>query len=104
MEELSGTLIYWYISVGLIVGLSITVIIGKEGVSFIANIIFGLIGGLIMGMIGLVTGMGDGMFFSFIGTWLFLFLINVFHQHHIEDLADDLREGKPIYKKQSSVR
>ncbi|MDZ7757975.1 hypothetical protein [Rhodohalobacter sp.] len=43
MTGLTGTLIYWYISVGLIVGLSMAIIIGKEGVSFNSNIIFGVI-------------------------------------------------------------
>jgi|SRR6056297_1478538 len=99
MGELTGTLIYWYISVGLIVGLSMAVIIGKEGVSFSANIISGVIGSLAIGIIGLLTGIGDGVFFSFLGTWLFLFLVNVFHQHHKEDLTDDLREAKPVYGK-----
>jgi hypothetical protein len=99
MSELTGTLIYWYISVGLIVGLSMALIIGKEGVSFGANIIFGVIGSVGIGIIGLLTRIGDGVFFSFLGTWLFLFLVNVFHQHHKEDLMDDLREAKPVYKK-----
>ena len=104
MGELSGTLIYWYMFVGLIVGLSMAVIIGKEGISFIASIIFGVIGGLALGVIGLVTGIGDGVFFSFVGTWLFLFLINVLHQLHMEELAVDLRDTKSIFKKHSASR
>ena len=99
MSELTGTLIYWYISVGLIVGLSMALIIRKEGVSFGANILFGVIGSSLIGIIGLFTGIGDGVFFSFLGIWLFLFLVNVFHQHHKEDLTDDLREAKPVYGK-----
>lgn len=102
MGELSGTLIYWYISVGLIVGLANSVIIGKEGVRFISNIIFGVIGAVIMGMIGFAAGLGDGVFLSFIATWLFLFIVNVFHQHHKEELSEDLRDAKPIYKKHST--
>lgn len=99
MAELSGTLIYWYISVGLIVGLSMVAVIGKEGVSFSANIIFGVIGSVAIGVIGMITGIGDGVFFSFIGTWLLLFLVNVFHQLYKEDLIDDLSEAKQVYKK-----
>lgn len=104
MDVITGTLIYWYISVGLIVGLSMALIIRKEGVSFYANIIFGVIGSVGIGIIGIATGIGDGVFFSFIGTWLFLFLINVFHQHHKEDLTDDLREAKPVLKRSSPIR
>jgi uncharacterized membrane protein YeaQ/YmgE (transglycosylase-associated protein family) len=99
MESLSGTLIYWYISVGLIVGLVNGMVIGREGVSLFANLGFGILGAVLMGIIGLIFGIGDGVFFSFIATWPFLFLVNVFHQHHQEDLMEDLRDAKPQYKK-----
>jgi len=67
-----------------------SVIIGKEGVSFSANIIFDVIGSVGIGIIG------GGVFFSFLGAWLFLFLVNVFHQDHKGDLTDDLRGAKPV--------
>jgi uncharacterized membrane protein YeaQ/YmgE (transglycosylase-associated protein family) len=102
MEQLSGTLIYWYISVGLIVGLVNGLVIGKEGVSFFANLGFGVLGAVIMGIIGLLFGIGDGVFFSFIATWPFLFLVNVFHHHHREELLEDLRDAKPFYKKKQA--
>jgi uncharacterized membrane protein YeaQ/YmgE (transglycosylase-associated protein family) len=100
METLTGTLIYWYISIGLIVGLVYGQIMKKEGVSFYANIFWGVIGAVIMGTIGQIMGIGEGVFFAFLATWPFLFLINVFHQHHEEDITGEIKhDAMVIYKK-----
>jgi len=98
MGEITGTLIYWYISVGLIVGFANAIIVGKEGVSFFTNIIFGIIGALIMGLVGFTAGLGDGVFLSFIATWPFLFLVNVFHRHHVEEVLGETHEAEISYK------
>lgn len=90
METLSLTLIYWYGSVGAAVGFIFGVIIRKEGVSVEANLFWGVVGAIIMGVIGFDTGIGDGVLFSFMATWTFLFLINVFHQHHVEDVLGEI--------------
>lgn len=97
MGELTRTLIYWYVSIGLIVGLSSALIIGKEGVSFFSNIIFGVIGAVSMGLIGFVAGIGDGLFVSFIATWPFLFLVNVFHRHHVEEVLGETHDAEINY-------
>lgn len=90
METLTGVHIYWFISVGLIVGLVMGLIVGKEGVSLEGNIIMGAVGAVIMGIVGVYVGFSDGVWFSFIGLIAFLFIINVFHQHHVEDVLGEI--------------
>ncbi|MEX0770508.1 MAG: hypothetical protein WD035_07240 [Balneolaceae bacterium] len=89
MEFVDGITIYWFISIGLMVGWVTGIVIGKEGKSAYANLFWGVISSIIMGMIGASAGLGDGLLFSFVGTLAFLFLVNVFHQHHQEDLHID---------------
>jgi uncharacterized membrane protein YeaQ/YmgE (transglycosylase-associated protein family) len=90
MEALTGVQIYWYTSVGLIVGFLIGIFIKKEGVSLRGNLFWGVVGANIMGYIGVQFGLSDGVWFAFIATWPFLFLINAFHQHHIEDVLGEM--------------
>lgn len=97
MEALTLTLIYWYASVGLLVGLVFGLIIEKEGVSLEANVFWGFVGGIIMGIIGLYWGIGDGVFFSSFTNLAFLFLINVFHQHHVEDKLGEIDHPAHIH-------
>lgn len=52
-----------------------------------------------MGFIGVQFGLNDGLWFSFIATWPFLFLINVFHQHHIEDVLGEIEHPAKIWHK-----
>ena len=49
MEILSGVHIYWFISMGLLVGLIIGLIAGREGMSVEGNILYGAIGAVIRG-------------------------------------------------------
>lgn len=77
--------VFSFITVGLLVGFIIGSLIKEEGISLYANMFWGVISGLINGWIGLWFLQGDGVFFAFQGTWAFLFLVNVFHQHHVED-------------------
>lgn len=99
MEELTLTLIYWYGSLGLLVGFVFGMVIKKEGVSLEANIFWGFVGGIIMGIIGLNRGIADGVFFSFFTNLAFLFLINVFHQHHMEDKLGEIQHPAHVAKK-----
>jgi len=99
MEELSATLIYWYMSCGSIAGLVVGSIIGKEGVSFGANLVWGICGGVIMGVIGLYMGLQDGIWFSFLAVWPFLFIVNVFHYHHVEDVMEEMEHPAKIIPK-----
>ena|SRR6056297_2658630 len=97
MEELTLTLIYWYASVGLFVGFLFGLIIEREGISLEANVFWGCVGGILMGIIGLIFGIVDGVFFSFFTNWAFLFLINVFHQHHVEDILGEIEHPAHVH-------
>jgi hypothetical protein len=85
MEELTGTAIFWMLSIGLLTGTLVGRFIEWEGVSFYANVIWGGISGVVTGSIALWFGIGDGVLFALLGTIAVLFLVNVFHQHHDED-------------------
>lgn len=89
MEAISWTMIYWFTSLGLISGLIFRLVVREEGMSLKGNLVGGILGANIMGIIGIVMGIGDGLFFSFLANIPFLFLINVFHQHHQEDLKEE---------------
>ncbi|WP_138429840.1 hypothetical protein [Fodinibius saliphilus] len=65
---------------------SFGVIIGSEGISVRANTLLAVLSSVLCGSIGIVFGMGDGLLFAFLGTLGVLFLTNVFHLHHIEDI------------------
>lgn len=97
MEAVTGVQIYWFTSVGLLIGLVIAIFIKLEGVSFRGNLFWGAVGANIMGFIGVQFGLNDGLWFSFIATWPFLFLINVFHQHHIEDVLGEIEHPAKIW-------
>lgn len=86
MIEVSATAIYWFITLGLVIGLSVGVIMGKEGTGVPVNIIWGVSVAILTGIIGIELNFGDGLLFSMAGTLAVLFLVNAFHQHHSEDL------------------
>lgn len=104
MELMTGTLIYFFISIGLIVGAINGFVIGREGVSLKANVFWGVVGAVIMGYIGVIFGIGDGVFFSFIATWPFLFLINVFHRHHVEEVLGETHDAEIVYDHHSDKK
>jgi len=86
MIELSGTAIFWFISLGLIIGSFYGLIIKREGISVAGNIIWGVISSVLTGSLGIWLNFGDGLLFAFVCTIAFLFIVNVFHQHHEEDI------------------
>lgn len=93
METLDGVVLYWFISVGLLIGMIFGWIIGSEGISVTGNVIWGAIGAVLMGLIGSIMGFGDGILFAALGTLILLFLVNVFHQHHEEELMSGTHSG-----------
>ncbi|NGP76552.1 hypothetical protein G3570_07905 [Balneolaceae bacterium YR4-1] len=86
MIEISATAIYWFITLGLVIGLTVGVIMGKEGTGVPVNIIWGVAAAILTGVIGIKLNFGDGLLFSMAGTLAVLFLVNAFHQHHAEDI------------------
>lgn len=93
MVELSATAYFWFISLGLTAGAIFGLIINREGTSLAANIIWGIVGAVITGTLGIIMGLGDGLLFALAGTMGVLFLANVFHQHHVEDVFGHVDRG-----------
>lgn len=91
MYALSGTAIFWFITLGLTIGIIIGRLMKNEGISVYGNLTWGVIGSLIGGTIAIIFQLGDGLIFALMSCLAMLFLVNVFHQHHIEDLSDDER-------------
>ncbi len=81
MEELNGITIYWLISIGLLVGYIIDIVMIKEGIGMIGNIISGTVGSVIIGVAAIMLNLFAPLVYAAIGSIAFLFLINVFSIH-----------------------
>ncbi len=99
MITLSGTAIFWFIALGLTVGMIFGLFIKEEGRSMIANLSWGTVGAVVTGSLAILLGFGDGMLFAFIGSLAILFIANVFHQHHKEDIFGHVDMGIKIKRK-----
>lgn len=99
MIEVSATAIFWFISLGLVIGLLSGIIMSKEGVGVPANIIWGVISAIVTGIIAIELGFGDGLLFAMASTLAILFLVNAFHQHHTEDVFGHADKGIVIKRK-----
>lgn len=93
MNEVSATAIYWFISMGLVIGLTVGTLMGKEGTSLTVNLVWGVAGAIVTGIIGILLNFGDGLLFAMAGTLSISFLVNAFHQHHKEDLYGHVDRG-----------
>lgn len=98
MIGLSGTAIFWLMTIGLLTGLIFGLVVKNEGVTVMANIFWGIFASLLIGAIGSALGFGDSLLYSFIYIIAFLFLVNVFHQHHEEDIHGDIDQHIHISK------
>ena len=77
--EISLTLIYWYISVGALVGLVSNLVFGKRGVEMVHSIGIGILGSVLVGPVAQFFGFGsDNLVFALIGSICFLFIVNAF--------------------------
>lgn len=94
MIVLSATAIFWFLTTGMLVGLAFGLFIKKEGISVTANILWGMLAAVLTGSIGIIMELGDGLIFAFLYTIAFLFIVNVFHMHHLEDIHGE--EEHPI--------
>lgn len=104
MELITNVMIYWYISMGLLIGLIYGMLMRKEGAPMSWNLVWGMISAVMMGYIGVFNELGDGIWFSFIATVAFLFLVNVFHNHHEEDVLGEISHPARVdYKKRIYV-
>lgn len=78
MEELNGVTIYWLISLGLFIGFIIDILMIKQGIGMIGNLIWGAIGAIIFGVTAIQLNLFGPLIFASLGAVSFLFLINVF--------------------------
>lgn len=99
METLNATAVFWFIAMGITVGMVFGLFIKREGRSMKANITWGTAGALVNGTLALWVGLGDGLLFAFVGTLAVLFIANVFHQHHQEDILGHVDAGITIRRK-----
>lgn len=79
MEVLSGTLIFWFISVGLVVGALTSVLIWNRGVKLVTNLVGGVLGALVVGVISVYLEFPGSLVFALVGSISILFILNVFH-------------------------
>ena len=99
METLSATTIFWLLAQGALVGWMVSHFIKHEGVTLKANIIWGMAGAISTGLCGLYLNLSGVLMFAFLGTLAILFLANVFHLHHVEDITGDIDRGIRIKKR-----
>ncbi len=81
MEELNGVTIYWLISIGLLVGYVMDLIMIKQGIGMVGNLIGGTLGSVIIGAALISIGLFAPLVYAAIGSIAFLFLVNVFSFH-----------------------
>ncbi|PAU93155.1 hypothetical protein CK503_13430 [Aliifodinibius salipaludis] len=99
METLTATTIFWLLVLGATEGWVIGYIIGDEGITVRSNVVWGLIGAPVVGICGLYVEISGVLLFAFMGTLAILFLANVFHLHHVEDIKGDIDRGAKIVRK-----
>ncbi|MCG2588581.1 hypothetical protein [Rhodohalobacter sulfatireducens] len=81
MEELNTVVIYWLISIGLLVGFLVDLAMIKRGIGMVGNVVWGAVGSVIIGVISIWFGLFAPLMYAAIGSIAFLFLFNVFSIH-----------------------
>ncbi len=88
MPELSAVYIYWYISIGLLVGYISRFIFGRRGLRTIPSILTGALGSVTCGLISQWFNLGDNLIMGLIGAIGFLFICNIFLSHPESGVAE----------------
>lgn len=83
--EVHGSLIFWYICLGLLVGGLTKLFFGEKGRSIIVNVIGGAIAAIIAGVIAEQVGVYGTIAFSTMGSAGLLLLFNIFTLVHDPD-------------------
>lgn len=99
METISATTIFWLLVLGATTGWVIGYWVGHEGITLISNIIWGTAGAVLIGIIGLLLGLSGVLLYALMGALATLFIANVFHLHHIEDVEGDVHRDIRIKHK-----
>lgn len=92
--NVDGSLVFWLICLGSLVGGVCGFFFKGKGRGPIANIMFGALGAIIAGLIGQATEIGASIAFGVMGTASFLVLFNVFCYVNEPATGDD----RDLYK------
>lgn len=96
METLSATTIFWFLVLGITTGWLTGYLVGDEGITTKSNIVWGGAGAVLIGAVALTLDLSGVLIYSFMGTLAILFIANVFHLHHVEDIEGDIDRGMRI--------
>jgi len=99
METISATTIFWLLVLGATTGWIVAYWVGHEGITMVSNIIWGTFGAVVIGMLGVYLQLTGVLLFAMMGTLATLFIANVFHLHHIEDIEGDVHRDIRIRRK-----
>lgn len=99
METISAKTIFWLLVLGASTGWVIGYWVGHEGITLVGNIIWGTAGAVVIGLLGLYLQLTGVLLFAMMGTLAMLFIVNVFHMHHVEDIKGDIDRGIQIKRK-----
>lgn len=90
MYEINGYVLFSLITIGLTIGAVVGQVIKEEGINFYANVVVGVTGCVGLGILAIMMGFQDGLLIASVETLALLFLVNVFHYHHVEDIEGDI--------------
>lgn len=79
MEVLNGTIIFWFIAIGMVAGALTKLVLWTNGVRIITNIIAGVLGAIVVGSISVILEFPGSLILSVMGSISVLFILNVFH-------------------------
>lgn len=100
METLSATTIFWFLILGITTGWLTAYLVGNEGITTYSNIVWGGASAVLVGVLALMLDLSGVLIYAFMGTLAILFIANVFHLHHVEDIEGDIDRGMRIkYRK-----
>ena len=92
MEELNGAIIFWLITLGMVVGGVLKLFLGKErGLGIVTNLVGGILSCVLVGILAIKMQVPGSLLLGLMGTMAILFLANVFfmeedaHPHDVEE-------------------
>lgn len=100
METLTSTSVFWLLVLGATTGWLMGYWVGHEGITLVANIIWGTAAAVVVGVLGLLLELSGALLFGWMGALAILFVANVFHLHHVEDVKGDIDRGIRINRHQ----
>lgn len=76
--EVTGEIVFWLLSLGILVGWLAQLYMGDEGFGMMPNLLGGAFGSLIVGVLAIQLNLPGSLLFGFLGCMTILFLANVF--------------------------